>query len=139
MVLLGVLLTQAVDPHVISPESYCCNSRALFTVGFLRDGCQEDVLFPVIFISFCFAFLSVYFTSCGSLQGFDLSLVNAVSNAVTIPVIASSGAGIPDHFTEVFDKTNAAAALAAGIFHRKEVEIGAVKKHMAMGGIPTRL
>lgn len=44
-----------------------------------------------------------------------------VSDAVTIPVIASSGAGSVEHFSEVFEKTNASAALAAGIFHRKEV------------------
>ena len=49
-----------------------------------------------------------------------------MSTAVTIPVIASSGAGKPEHFTEVFEKTHAAAALAAGIFHRREVSIAAV-------------
>lgn len=43
------------------------------------------------------------------------------ADAVTIPVIASSGAGAPEHFSEVFQKTRAAAALAAGIFHRREV------------------
>ncbi|GMH44773.1 hypothetical protein BSKO_12725 [Bryopsis sp. KO-2023] len=75
----------------------------------------------------------------GTGEGFDLELVNAVSTAVTIPVIASSGAGVPEHFSEVLNKTGAAAALAAGIFHRKEVEISAVKEHMAEGGIPTRL
>ena len=71
-------------------------------------------------------------------QGFDLELVGAVSDAVTIPVIASSGAGSPEHFSEVFEGTHAAAALAAGIFHRKEVEISAVKQHMEERGIPTR-
>ncbi|CAD7702077.1 unnamed protein product [Ostreobium quekettii] len=75
----------------------------------------------------------------GTGEGFDLELVEAVSSAVTIPVIASSGAGVPQHFTEVFAKTKAAAALAAGIFHRKEVEIQSVKEDMAGSGIPTRL
>ena len=70
--------------------------------------------------------------------GFDLELVGAVSSAVTIPVIASSGAGAPEHFAEVFQGTGAAAALAAGIFHRREVSIEAVKAHMAVAGIPTR-
>ena len=70
--------------------------------------------------------------------GFDLELVDAVSSAVTIPVIASSGAGVPEHFCEVFENTGAAAALAAGIFHRREVSIEAVKAHMAVAGIPTR-
>jgi glutamine amidotransferase/cyclase len=71
-------------------------------------------------------------------QGFDLELVGAVADAVRIPVIASSGAGKPEHFTEVFDHTHAAAALAAGIFHRREVPISAVKEHMENSGIPTR-
>eukprot|EP00775_Hariotina_reticulata_P003003 gene3003-3284_t len=75
----------------------------------------------------------------GKGQGFDLALVDAVSKAVTIPVIASSGAGAPDHFTEVFKATGAAAALAAGIFHRKEVAIDQVKQHMAHNQVPTRL
>lgn len=57
----------------------------------------------------------------GQGKGFDVDLVKLISDAVSIPVIASSGAGVPDHFSEVFAKTNASAALAAGIFHRKEV------------------
>jgi len=64
----------------------------------------------------------------GTNTGFDLELINAVKNAVTIPVIASSGAGNAGHFLEVFIRTGAEAALAAGIFHRQEVSIGEVKK-----------
>eukprot|EP00879_Flechtneria_rotunda_P015512 GHRR01016223.1.p1 GENE.GHRR01016223.1~~GHRR01016223.1.p1 ORF type:complete len:408 (+),score=123.79 GHRR01016223.1:1458-2681(+) len=75
----------------------------------------------------------------GTGQGFDLGLVGAVSSAVTIPVIASSGAGAPKHFTEVFRETGAAAALAAGIFHRREVSIDEVKKHMAGSSVPARV
>ena len=71
-------------------------------------------------------------------RGFDLELVTAVADAVSIPVIASSGAGAPEHFTQVFKGTKAAAALAAGIFHRREVPISAVKDHMQAAGIPTR-
>lgn len=66
----------------------------------------------------------------GTNSGFDLELINAVKAAVTIPVIASSGAGNAEHFFEVFSKTKAEAALAAGIFHRKEVPIGTVKKFL---------
>lgn len=73
------------------------------------------------------------------MQGFDLELVEAVAAAVSIPVIASSGAGAPEHFSAVFEGTQASAALAAGIFHRKEVAIGEVKQHMAAAGLPTRL
>jgi glutamine amidotransferase/cyclase len=75
----------------------------------------------------------------GVKQGFDLELVEAVASAVTIPVIASSGAGAPSHFSDVFQKTGAAAALAAGIFHRREVGIREVKQHMDAAQIPTRL
>ncbi len=63
----------------------------------------------------------------GTNTGFDLELINAVKTAVGIPVIASSGAGRAEHFLEVFQHTDAESALAAGIFHRREVPIGAVK------------
>ena len=66
----------------------------------------------------------------GTRLGFDLELINAVKEAVSIPVIASSGAGRTDHFLEVFTKTAAESALAAGIFHRHEVPIAAVKKFL---------
>ncbi len=67
----------------------------------------------------------------GTNMGFDLELINAVKGAVTIPVIASSGAGSVSHFHEVFTRTGAESALAAGIFHRREVPIGAVKGYLA--------
>lgn len=63
----------------------------------------------------------------GTNSGFDLELINAVKNAVSIPVIASSGAGSAEHFLVVFTETRAEAALAAGIFHRREVSISDVK------------
>ncbi len=66
----------------------------------------------------------------GTNLGFDLELINAVKKAVTIPVIASSGAGRVEHFLEVFTETGAESALAAGIFHRKEVSIEAVKDYL---------
>jgi glutamine amidotransferase/cyclase len=74
----------------------------------------------------------------GTNSGFDLDLINAVRNAVTIPVIASSGAGCEAHFSEVFQKTKAEAALAAGIFHREEVPVQAVKSHLAKSGVEVR-
>ncbi len=74
----------------------------------------------------------------GSNSGFDLELINAVKNAVTIPVIASSGAGCEDHFVKVFEETEAEAALAAGIFHRKEVLIQDVKTYLADKNIEVR-
>ena len=74
----------------------------------------------------------------GTGAGFDTELVDAVSAAVGIPVIASSGAGRPSHFVDVFRGTGASAALAAGIFHRGEVGIGEVKAAMTEDGLPTR-
>jgi glutamine amidotransferase/cyclase len=66
----------------------------------------------------------------GTNQGFDIELINAVKKGVTIPVIASSGAGSVEHFHEVFTETPAESALAAGIFHRREVPIADVKKYL---------
>ncbi|GAA5884469.1 hypothetical protein JCM6882_005264 [Rhodosporidiobolus microsporus] len=66
----------------------------------------------------------------GSKSGFDCRLVNLVRSSVGIPVVASSGAGKVEDFEEVFKVTDVEAALAAGIFHRKEVPIEAVKKHL---------
>jgi len=74
----------------------------------------------------------------GTNSGFDIELIQAVKNAVSIPVIASSGAGCEDHFTEVFQKTDVEAALAAGIFHRKEVSIARVKRCLAGEKIEVR-
>ncbi|KAG5027293.1 hypothetical protein AAZX31_08G308500 [Glycine max] len=71
----------------------------------------------------------------GQGKGFDEDLIKLISDAVSIPVIASSGAGAPQHFSEVFYKTNASAALAAGIFHREEVPIQSVKEHLLKEGI----
>ncbi|XP_010448198.1 PREDICTED: imidazole glycerol phosphate synthase hisHF, chloroplastic-like isoform X2 [Camelina sativa] len=75
----------------------------------------------------------------GQGKGFDIDLVKLISDSVGIPVIASSGAGTPGHFSEVFEKTNASAALAAGIFHRKEVPIQAVKEHLQEEDIEVRI
>ncbi len=74
----------------------------------------------------------------GTNLGFDIELINAVKAAVNIPVIASSGAGKPQHFLEVFTETKVESALAAGIFHRREVPIGEVKAHLK-GKVEIRL
>ena len=71
-------------------------------------------------------------------SGFDIELVKHISESVSIPVIASSGAGKVEHFSEVFEKNDVEATLAAGIFHRDEVPIDAVKKHMRERCIETR-
>lgn len=74
----------------------------------------------------------------GCRGGFDLALTNAVTNAVHIPVIASGGCGSLDHFTEVFQKTGADAALAASLFHFRELTVEQVKQHLSENEIPVR-
>lgn len=75
----------------------------------------------------------------GTKAGFDTDLLNAVCKAVNIPVIASGGCGKLEHFSEVFEKTNASAALAASLFHYRELTVGQVKKHMSERNIPVRI
>ena len=75
----------------------------------------------------------------GQCQGYDLPLMRAVSSAVSIPVIASSGAGTVEHFVDVFAQTGVQSALAAGMFHRKEVEILSCKEAMVKHDIPARM
>ena len=71
-------------------------------------------------------------------EGFDLELIGQVKDAVAIPVIASSGAGRPEHFEEVFRLTGADAALGAGIFHRDEYTVGEVKEFLDAKGMVVR-
>jgi len=74
----------------------------------------------------------------GSARGYDLDLIRLVRRAVGIPVVASSGAGRADDFVAVFEDTGVEAALAAGIFHRHQVEIGQVKIRCGEAGIRVR-
>lgn len=66
----------------------------------------------------------------GQCNGFDFDLINCVKNAVSIPVIASSGAGKPEHFSSLFTNTSCDAGLAAGMFHRDEYSVDDVKNHI---------
>jgi cyclase len=75
----------------------------------------------------------------GTRSGFDCELTAAVSRAVSIPVIASGGAGTPEHFAEVFSEGAADAALAASIFHFSEHAVRDLKKFLAARGVPMRL
>ncbi|OTA70427.1 imidazole glycerol phosphate synthase HisHF [Hypoxylon sp. EC38] len=74
----------------------------------------------------------------GTNSGFDLELINQVKDAIRIPVIASSGAGKPEHFEEVFQKTRTDAALGAGMFHRGEYTVQQVKDYLAEKGLEVR-
>jgi imidazole glycerol-phosphate synthase subunit HisF len=75
----------------------------------------------------------------GTKAGFDCEMTAAVSGAVDIPVIASGGAGTFDHFTDVFTRGYADAALAASIFHYSEHAVSDLKQHLDARGIPVRL
>jgi cyclase len=75
----------------------------------------------------------------GTKIGFDCPMTAAVSSAVSIPVIASGGAGSLDHFVEVFTTGRADAALAASIFHYAETSVRSLKEHLRRHGIPVRL
>jgi imidazole glycerol-phosphate synthase subunit HisF len=75
----------------------------------------------------------------GTKNGFALDITRVVSKAVNVPVIASGGAGTLGHFTEVFTLADADAALAASIFHFKEIAIPDLKKYLADQKIPVRL
>lgn len=74
----------------------------------------------------------------GTKTGFDLALTKAVTEAVGIPVIASGGCGSLEHFSEVFEKTDCDAALAASLFHFGELTIQQVKEHLRMRGLSVR-
>jgi len=75
----------------------------------------------------------------GTRMGYDLALTAAVVGAVNIPVIASGGAGEPRHFLEAFTVAGADAALAAGVFHFRNLTIGEVKRFLAENGVEVRL
>ena len=75
----------------------------------------------------------------GTRAGFDCDLTARVSSAVGIPVIASGGAGTPQHFADVFSRGRADAALAASVFHFSSLGIRALKDFLASQGVPMRL
>jgi cyclase len=74
----------------------------------------------------------------GTKAGYDVELLKKLSSSVTIPVIASGGAGTMDHFVDAFRRGKADAALAASLFHRKELSIGTLKNYLKKKGISVR-
>lgn len=74
----------------------------------------------------------------GSKNGFALEITNVISEAISIPVIASGGAGSAEHFIELFTKTDVSAGLAASIFHFNEVPISELKNILKTQNIPIR-
>jgi cyclase len=77
--------------------------------------------------------------SDGTQAGYDLPMLRAVSNAVTIPVIASGGAGALPHFYDALTEGGADAALAASLFHYRQLSVGQVKAYLAGRGVPVRM
>lgn len=75
----------------------------------------------------------------GTKNGFALDITQAVSEAVSVPVIASGGAGTMEHFVDVFDRGGADAALAASIFHYGEIDIVELKNYLKIKGIEVRV
>ena len=75
----------------------------------------------------------------GTKAGYDIELTNTIASNVSIPVIASGGAGSKEHFLDAFTKGKADAALAASLFHYKELDFMELKKYLADEGIPLRL
>jgi cyclase len=74
----------------------------------------------------------------GTRRGYDCELTAAVAEAVSIPIIASGGAGTFDHFLQVFTAGQADAALAASIFHYSEHAVADLKRYLAQNGVPIR-
>ncbi len=74
----------------------------------------------------------------GTKNGYDLELTRKISDAVKVPVIASGGAGKKEHFYEAFTAGGADAALAASLFHYKQLNIGDLKKYLRGKGVPMR-
>ncbi len=75
----------------------------------------------------------------GTKAGYDIELTRAVSEAVSIPVIASGGAGTPEHFKAALTDGKADAALAASLFHFKEIEINALKQYLKSEKLTIRI
>ena len=75
----------------------------------------------------------------GTKAGYDIELTNTIASNVSIPVIASGGAGNKEHFLNAFTEGKADAALAASLFHYKELDIMELKKYLADNGIPMRM
>lgn len=75
----------------------------------------------------------------GTKAGFDIEMLNYVCERVSIPVIASGGCGKLSHFTDVLQQTNSSAALAASLFHFKELTVGEVKQELNKYNIPVRM
>ncbi len=125
----------AIDAKSVSP-----NKWQVFTHGGRTPVDRDAVLWAKEVERLgCGEILLTSMDTDGTKNGFDLALVDAISRAVNIPVIASGGAGALEDFYNVFTKTKADAALAASIFHYNEIAISKVKQYLNERSIAVRL
>ena len=75
----------------------------------------------------------------GTRSGFELTITRLIAEAVGVPVVASGGAGKPEHLVTVFREAAADAAIVAGMIHTGDYTISQIKREMAAAGVPTRL
>ena len=125
----------AIDAKTVSPGKW-----EIFTHGGRRETGIDAVEFAKLVTSKGAG--EILLTSMdrdGTKQGFNLPLTRAISDAVSVPVIASGGVGTLDHLVDGVIKGGASAVLAASIFHFGEFTVAQAKAHMAAAGIPMRL
>ena len=75
----------------------------------------------------------------GTREGFELEITRLIAEAVGVPVVASGGAGRPEHLVTVFREAKADAAIVAGMIHFGDCTIADIKKEMYAAGVPTRM
>lgn len=75
----------------------------------------------------------------GTREGFELTITRLIADAVNVPVVASGGAGLPEHLVTVFNEAHADAAIVAGMIHTGDYTISDIKSAMHSAGIPTRM
>ena len=75
----------------------------------------------------------------GVRKGYDLRQLRLVRDLIDIPLVASGGAGAPEHFTDVFQQCDVSGALAASVFHKKIIAIPDLKRGLRLAGVPVRL
>ena len=112
----------------------------VYTAGGRHDTGLDAVAWAKKAVSLGSGELLVTSMDCdGTRSGYDIALTRAISDAVPVPVIASGGAGTKEHFLEALTEGGADAALAASLFHFKELEISTLKEYLDGQGIPVRL
>jgi imidazole glycerol-phosphate synthase subunit HisF len=143
------------NPGLISEASKCFGSQAIVaaidsrTTGtqhkvFVKGGTQESELETIpwcrkVEVLGAGEILLTSMNKDGTKSGYDIELLRFLSNELTIPIIASGGAGTKEHFLDAFENANVDACLAASLFHYKELEISELKKYLNDKKINVRL